>query len=53
MFKYGQGKNSTLDTDDEIFVDRMQIILGIGIFGGRTVSLHHKQKEDQWNTSAL
>lgn len=40
-------------TQEEIFVDRIKIILGIGIFGGRTVSLLHKQKEDQWNISAL
>lgn len=53
MFKYRQSKNSTLYTDDEMFVDRIQIILGIGVFGGRTVSLLHKQKEDQWDISAL
>lgn len=53
MFKYGQSKSSTLYNDDDIFVDSIQIILGIGVFGGRTVSLLHKQKEDQWNISAL
>lgn len=53
MFKSGQSKNSTLYNDDEIFVDRIQIILGIGVFGGITGSLLHKQKEDQWNISAL